>query len=459
MELSSRPTISEIRRIVRDGGADELAVELHGRILGSADHGVFVSSSREASAHSGAAGAAATAGDGPLAGVPFAVKDNIDTADLPTTAGTPALLGSHPGADAPVVAALRAAGGQVIGKTNLHELALGITNNNASTGPVSNPADPMRSAGGSSGGSAVAVALGVVPFALGTDTGGSVRIPAAHTGVVGFRPTTDRWGAQRVVPLSTSRDTIGVLANTVDDVASVDAAVTGDGHQPDLALSGTRIGVPRSGFFDDLDPEVATCMDRALGILADAGAELIELSVPGAHTLDAACGFPLVFREIADAMPGYLARLPAPYCDLTLADIAEAVVSPDVAAVLEAILADPVPDTVYHEALATRLLLQQRYAATFLDHRVDALIHPTVSLLPPPLGQDATILHNGREVDVFAASIRNTAPGSVAGQPALSLPAGVSEAGLPIGLGLEGPVDDDRRLLALGARVTELLAT
>jgi indoleacetamide hydrolase len=156
---------------------------------------------------------------GPLDHLSLAVKDNINTADLPTSAGTPALRGARPDEDAPVLAKLRKAGAIVIGKTNMHELALGTTNRNASFGTVANPRAAGRSAGGSSGGSAAAVADGTAHIALGTDTGGSVRIPASYCGIVGFRPSIGRWGNEGCVPLSPTRDTIGILANTVTDVA------------------------------------------------------------------------------------------------------------------------------------------------------------------------------------------------------------------------------------------------
>ena len=253
----------------------------------------------------------ATAGDGPLAGIPLAVKDNLDTHDLPTTAGTPALADSRPGRDHHAVDRLRAAGAAVVGKTNLHELAFGITSNNATHGQVRNPHDPGRTAGGSSGGSAVAVATGVVPLALGTDTGGSVRVPAAHCGVVGWRPTAGRWGSDRVVPISRTRDTAGVLAARVADAALVDELVTGEpaAAVPEHRL---RLGVPRPGFYDDLHPEVAACVARALDRLADAGVELVETEVAGAHELDAECGFPIVFFEVTQDLPAYLASLPGP---------------------------------------------------------------------------------------------------------------------------------------------------
>src|SRR5918998_314512 len=230
-------SLDQVRdRIVASSAAKVIAESIEAA-RGIADLGAFIALADRAEA-----------GAGPLAGVPLAVKDNLDTRDLPTTGGTPALRGSRPGRDHPAVARLRAVGAVVIGKTNLHELALGITSNNAAFGPVRNPHDPSRSAGGSSGGSAVAVATGVVPIALGTDTGGSVRVPAAHCGVVGWRPTVGRWGTGRTVPISHTRDTAGVLATGVADVAVVDELVTGDpvGTPPERPI---RLGVPRAGFY------------------------------------------------------------------------------------------------------------------------------------------------------------------------------------------------------------------
>ncbi|MCZ2814002.1 amidase family protein [Modestobacter sp. VKM Ac-2979] len=395
-------------------------------------------------------------GEGLLAGVPLAVKDNLDTRDLPTTGGTPALRDSRPGRDHHALARLREAGAAVIGKTNLHELALGITSNNAAFGPVRNPHDPTRSAGGSSGGSAVAVATGVVPIALGTDTGGSLRVPAAHCGVVGWRPTTGRWGTGRTVPISRTRDTAGVLATSVADAALVDEVVTGE---PAAAASGRplRLGVPREGFYDDLHPEVARCTEEALDRLAAAGVELVEVQVVGGHTLDAECGFPIVFFEIAQDLPAYLATLPGPESGLTLADVLAQVASPDVRGALEAVLSGVVTEEVYREAMATRDRLRAAYAAALQPagvQRLDALVYPTVPLPPPPLGDDDTTELNGHQVPVFLTTIRNTGPGSTAGMPAISLPAGTTRAGLPIGISLEALPGEDAALLA-SARLVE----
>src|SRR3954470_5044211 len=235
--LSVQPSgVDQVRQRISSSSAEAVVAASIQAARDTADLGAFIT----VADHAGS-------GAGRLAGVPLAVKDNLDTLELTTTGGTPALRHSRPGRDQHAVARLRAAGAAVIGKTNLHELALGITSNNAAFGPVRNPHDRTRSAGGSSGGSAVAVATGVVPLALGTDTGGSLRVPAAHCGVVGWRPTTGRWGTGRTVPISRTRDTAGVLATSVDDVVLVDGIVTGE-PVPAPSDRPVRLGVPRRGF-------------------------------------------------------------------------------------------------------------------------------------------------------------------------------------------------------------------
>jgi mandelamide amidase len=442
------PGVDQVRQRIAASSAAEVVAASTRAAHDAADLGAFLSVAD-----------APEPGTGPLAGVPLAVKDNLDTADLPTTGGTPALRDSRPGRDQHAVARLRAAGAAVIGKTNLHELALGITSNNAAFGPVRNPHDPSRSAGGSSGGSAVAVATGVVPLALGTDTGGSLRVPAAHCGVVGWRPTVGRWGSGRTVPISRTRDTAGVLATSVADAALADAIVTGE---PAPAPSGRplRLGVPREGFYDDLHPEVAACTERALERLAAGGVELVEVRVADAHALDAECGFPIVFAELAQDLPAYLATLPGPERGLTLADVLAQVASPDVRGALEAAASGAFTAEVRTQALATRDRLRAAYAAALRPagaEPLDALVYPTVPLPAPPLGDDDTTELNGRQVPVFLTTIRNTGPGSTAGMPALSLPAGTTRAGLPVGLSLEALPGGDVALLATARRVETAL--
>ena len=442
-------TLGQILERIADSSAEEVIQDSIERARQIADLGAFITLADHAESSRG-----------PLAGVPLAVKDNLDTRDFATSGGTQALRESRPGRDQVAVERLRAAGAAVIGKTNLHELALGITSNNFVFGPVRNPHDPSRSAGGSSGGSAVVVATGVAPIALGTDTGGSVRVPASYCGLVGWRPTVGRWGTGSMVPISRTRDTAGVLATTVADVAIVDELVTGEPADlvPDRPL---RLGVPRPGFYDDLHPDVAATAERALNQLADAGAELVQVSVANAHALDAECGFPIVFFEIARELPAYLATLPGPARGLTFADVLAQVASPDVRGAMELAASGSVTEEIYRQNLAVREQLRAAYADALRTpdgERLDALIYPTVPLPAPPVGDDDTTELNGQQVPVFLTTIRNTGPGSTAGMPSISLPAGTTSTGLPIGVSLEALPGDDSALLAIARRVEYELA-
>ncbi len=383
-------------------------------------------------------------GDGVLAGIPFSVKDNIDVRGVPTTAGSP-LLGDSPAhVDAGVVSVLRDAGAVVLGKTNLHELAFGITSNNKTFGPVRNPADPARTAGGSSGGSAVGVALGVVPFALGTDTGGSVTIPASFCGVVGFRPSTGRYPGDGVVNLSTSRDTIGIHAHTVPDVRIIDQVITGEptDRTPSVALAGLRIGLPRSRF-QDLDPEVARVADAALAIVESAGARLVEVDLGDDLAVAAGAGNDLVFFEA----PHLLARRVGTAPELWSQQIA----SPDVSSLIETICSSPLPALAYQDARAARWQLRRTYTELFT--RLDVLLYPTTPVPPPLIGEDHVITLNGRKVPIFPTVTRNVGPGTVAGLPMLSLPAGHTRDGLPVGMCLESHAFSDARLLRIAEAV------
>lgn len=398
--------------------------------------------------------------DGPLAGVPFAVKDNIDTKDLPTTAGTNPLRGSVPHADAPTVATLRYTGAALIGKTNLHELASGVTSNNHALRSVRNPQEPSRSAGGSSGGSAVAVALGIVPFALGTDTGGSIRIPAAYCNVVGFRPSTGRWGAEGVVPLSGTRDTVGVIANTIADIELIDRIITGalPVSHPPMRLHGVRIGVPRRGFYEDVDPGVTAKTEAALSALEVEGAILVDVDLSRAQEIDRRCGLPLVLYETAMVLPRYLRSLPLPYGNLSLAELTAGVASPDVREIMDMVSSRTVSSADYATCLRLRREVQDIYSEVFSGHDLAAVIYPTVPMAPPPLGDDDITIHNGHEVEVFPTTTRNTGPGSLAGLPSVSIPVALEEVWPPAGLGLEGPAGEDRVLLELAAAIEDVIS-
>ncbi|XVU28110.1 amidase family protein [Actinoplanes sp. CA-054009] len=380
---------------------------------------------------------------GELAGVPFAVKDNIDVAGAPTTAGSPLLADGVAEVDAGVVSALRAAGAVVIGKTNMHELALGITSNNTAYGPVRNPHDPERVAGGSSGGSAATVALGTVPFSLGTDTGASVTLPSSFCGVVGFRPSTGRYPGDGVVMISHTRDTVGVHARTVGDVRRVDRVITSSRPAPDLSgLAGVRLGVLR-GRFDDIDPRAGAVLSAALDTLAAAGAELVDVDLKDDLAVAGEAGLPIVLFETVRLLRS------------RTSESFDSVASPDVKGIMQIMVDEPVPAVAYERHRAQRWRLRQAYAEIFQG--VDALIAPTTHVLPPLVGEDVTFEHNGRHVPTFATTIRNAAPGTVAGVPMLSLPAGRTESGLPVGLTLEGPVFEDPALLAVAEAVERAL--
>jgi indoleacetamide hydrolase len=391
-----------------------------------------------------------------LLGIPIALKDNVDALGFPCAAGTGALQGRVPKADAELVRRLRAAGALIAGKTNMHELAFGITNNNAVTGPVHNPWDPTRIPGGSSGGSGAAVAARLVPAAIGTDTGGSVRVPAALCGVTGLRPTVGRVPADGIAPISTTRDTGGPLAHGIRDCALIDGVLTGDAS-PLLAvrLTGVRLGVPRSPFWDDLESGVRGVAETALASLREAGVELVEMNMPGVAEADAQASFPIALFEFVRDMRQYLAGRQR---GVTLDELIAGVGSPDVAGAVGTLLSGgAIPEVVYQEALQARARLQGIYRAAFEQHRVEALVFPTTPRTAASIGEDETVMLNGRALPTFPTFIRNTDPGSNAAIPGVTLPAGLA-AGLPVGLALDGPTYSDRRLLAIAAAVEAVLA-
>jgi indoleacetamide hydrolase len=397
---------------------------------------------------------------GPLHGLPILIKDNINTNDGATTAGTPTLAGSRPRRNALVVDRLLAAGAIVLGKANLHELAVGITSNNAAFGAVHNPYDATKIPGGSSGGNGCAVAARIAPAAIGTDTAGSVRIPAALCGIAALRPTVGRYprtgdpeAVTDLVPLSHTRDTPGPMARTVADVALLDAVITGD--RPRLRprdLRGVRLGVDRRNFFEDLDPETASVTAAALGRLHERGARLVELEIPDLQALNAAAGLIAIGAfEARQALPKYLGENGT---GVSLDELAAGIASPDVRALFSFVVGpQAIPEPVYLDALAQRPKLQAAYAQAFAAHRLDALVFPTTPLPARPIGHDATVELNGRQVPTFFTYIRHTDPGANAGIPGLSLPAGLTRDGLPVGLELDGPPRSDRALLALGLAI------
>ncbi|MEO8808236.1 MAG: indoleacetamide hydrolase, partial [Burkholderiaceae bacterium] len=364
----------------------------------------------------------------PLAGLPIVVKDNINTRDLPTTAGTAALRNVRPSANAPALQKLIDAGAIVLGKTNLHELAFGITSTNLSSfaGPVKNPYDTQRIPGGSSGGTAAAIAARIVPSGLGTDTGGSTRVPAALCGIVGLRPSVGNGGAERrydgagVVPISHTRDTVGPMGRSVADVALLDSVITGSPLATAVPLRGLRIGVPAS-FWAGLDAQLAEVMAVARAKLQAAGVVLVDVDIPTLAEVNAKVSFQLALHEPIADIPAYLAATGV--TGITLADLAAGIASPDVKGAFGAILADAFGKD-YDAAMRThRPRLRQLYEGYFRNSVLDAMLFPT-TIAPAPLidatnGSGKVSINGGTPVDTFATFIRNTDPGSNAGIPGL----------------------------------------
>lgn len=399
-----------------------------------------------------AAGTLDAAGPGgALRGLPVALKDAIGSAGLPTTAGTPGLANHRPAEDADVVKPLVDAGAFVFGKLNMHELSYGITSNNAHHGPVRNPFDPRRIPGGSSGGAAAAVAAGMVPAALGTDTGGSVRIPAALCGVVGFRPSAGRYPQRGIVPVSRTRDTAGPICRSVDDAAMLDAVVAGVPDRIEIpAPSQVRLGVPDRYFLETMAADTRELFELRLEELRSAGWVIETVDIEGVQRPEDGFGFVIALYETKFGLSRYLAEF-APHGP-TLEELVEQVASPDVGGLLSGLLAPEFEEMAgaYCEAIATgRPGLQAAFASCFSENELDALIFPTTVRTAALIGEDDTVELDGEAVPTFPAFIRNTDPGSIAGIPGISVPAGLAGDGLPVGIGLDGPAGSDRRLLAI----------
>jgi Asp-tRNA(Asn)/Glu-tRNA(Gln) amidotransferase A subunit family amidase len=396
----------------------------------------------------------AESGDLPLRGVTLAVKDNIHVAGLPNSAGTPALKNFIAPDTSPAVARLEKAGCIVLGKAGLHELAMGITSKNEAFGAIRHPLDEKLIPGGSSGGTAVAVAAALADAGLGTDTGGSMRIPAALTGIVGFRPTSGLYPQAGLTMISPTRDTIGVMAKTVDKAARLHEVITGRnvGSLP----SRIRLGVPQSHFCDGLDPDVSAAFRRYLDTLEQAGFELVYVDMTNVPELNAALSAPIVLHEIALTVPAYLASYGTGVTtDALLASVAGA----DVRALLNLAFSGHIVDHAYEKALRVeRPRLQIAVADYFRSNRLDAVTFPTVPITARAIeGIEAGVRVNGILQDTFTTYIRNTDPASNAGIPALSLPGGKDRSGLPIGMEIQGPEGKDERVLAIGKAIEETL--
>jgi aspartyl-tRNA(Asn)/glutamyl-tRNA(Gln) amidotransferase subunit A len=373
---------------------------------------------------------------GPLHGIPISLKDLIWTRGVRTTGGSRILKDFVPHADAPVVKRLKDAGAVILGKTALHEWAYGVTNNNPHYGPTRNPHDPQRIPGGSSGGSAVAVATGMGLASIGSDTGGSVRIPAALCGVAGLKPTFGAIPVRGVIPLAPSFDHVGPLTRSVADAALVFEALSG--RRLGRVSRTLRIGVPEKFFYDRLQPEVAAAVREALRRLERQGARLQRVEVPLVREMIPAA-LTVQLREAVRSHRRYRGRR-REYGDAvrTLLERGESV-------------------TAAEERAARRVCAQFTRALAALFRRVDVLITPTLPATAPLIGQE-TIEIGGQPEDIRPCLTRLVRPFNVAGVPALSLPCGRDRRGLPIGLQVIGARRGEAAVLATGTAVERLIS-
>ena len=370
---------------------------------------------------------------GPLHGVPLSIKDLLDVRGVPTTAASRVRDGHVASEDAPAIARLREAGAVFIGKTNLHEFAFGTTNEESAFGPARNPFDPARSPGGSSGGSAVSVAAGMALASVGTDTGGSIRIPSAACGLVGLKPAHGEVSTNGVVPLSARLDHVGPLAQTALDAWHVYRGVLGDhgtSGPAAAAITGLRLGVLRPYFCDLLDDEVRARFEEALTRLRAAGALVDEVAIPHATSL-APVYLHIVLVDAAAYHAATLERMPGRY-------------TPPVRLRLE--MGRRVLGEDYVRALAGQAVLRREVDQALADH--DALVLPTLPIPAPLIGQ-ATAAFGAVSEPVRNVMLRLTQLFNVTGHPAIALPAGGTRGGLPCSVQLAGTRTDSLVRVAL----------
>ncbi|QDI68568.1 Asp-tRNA(Asn)/Glu-tRNA(Gln) amidotransferase GatCAB subunit A [Streptomyces calvus] len=385
---------------------------------------------------------------GPLHGIPMALKDLIDAEGIPTTASSHVRAGHVAERDSRVAERLGAAGAVLLGKTHTHEFAYGLT-----TPQTNNAWNHSRVAGGSSGGSAVAVAAGGATFAMGTDTGGSIRVPAALNGVVGLKPTYGLVPRTGVTSLSWSLDHVGPLTRTVQDVALVLSATAGHDPRDPASVSGPmldrfpggdlrglKVGVPRNHYFDRVAPEVEESVRGAIERLAELGAELVDVEIPMARYVQAV-QWGLMVPEATAYHERSLRATPDLY-------------AADVRVLLEAGELTSAGD--YLRAQRARTMMRDAWARMF--DRIDVLAAPTVPMTAVEAGQEAVEWADGTTEAVSDSYVRLCAPANITGVPALTLPVGHDRAGLPIGMQLMARPFHDATVLRVGRVYEESVA-
>jgi Asp-tRNA(Asn)/Glu-tRNA(Gln) amidotransferase A subunit family amidase len=397
----------------------------------------------------------------PLLGVPFGVKDSYLTQGLRTTIGVRTLESFVPDRDATAVRAIKDAGGIVFGKNNLVEMSYGLTGANARFGQVKNPRGSEHVAGGSSSGSAASVAARIVPAAFGGDTIGSIRVPAALTGVVGFKPTTGRWPRDGVAPVSHTLDTTGLLARSVDDCLLIDQIIVGVDAAPSAArpgLEGVRFAYAPKQFLGLVDPEIEARFDQTLQLLRSSGATVVEIDLgEDFPALADRVAWNLFFRETRHAVSEFVRTNDIPTTFGQIYDELKPQLKDVWGQFVVASGAGHLSDADLERTLTVdRPNLQRRLGSALGEGDFDALVFPTVAALAPLIEEQWSLTVAGEQVDhLFLA--KNTIPASGAGLPGISIPLGRARSGLPFGIELDGARGDDRRLLQVARLVERVL--
>lgn len=398
---------------------------------------------------------------GPLGGLPVIIKDNIDVAGTPTAAASASFRDNVAHQHAPLAQRLFEQGAVFFGKANMHELAGGGTCSNPVTGFVGNPYDPRRVPGGSSGGTAAAIAARIVPAGLGSDTAGSVRIPSALCGTAGLRPSIfggKLYSDAGVLPLAIDLDTVGPMARTVADVALLHSALTQQASLPVPDLGSVRIGVPRNPYWEGLDTEVARVAEDALLRLRAAGATLIEIDTSSYYPLGSEVYGTLVNHGLKEDLGPYLELIGS---QLRPADIAAAIASKDTRAMFERALGMTFSRSQMDEARGElRRKIEGAYRHLLQSQGLAAIVFPTQPMAAPLISPEGDLPSdeieiNGRKVNKGLIFIRNTHVTCALGVPGLAIPAGLTSQGLPVGLELDGLAGRDSELLALGIAVEQ----
>jgi len=452
-------TLSQAAADLRAGKVTSTALttEALTRAKANADLNAFVTLDEAGALKAAAAFDAAGDRTKPLGGVPVVIKDNIEVAGLPCSAGTPALKDYVPKADAPVAAKLRAAGAIIIGKTSMHELAFGISGYNTAfkTGAeygVRNAYDRALIAGGSSSGTGAAIGARIVAGGLGTDTGASVRLPAALNGCAALRPTVGRYPQTGIAPISHTRDTAGPMAATMADVALLDGVIAGGGAVAPADLMQVRIGIVKM-MLNNTDADTEATFRTAISQMKEKGVTVVDVEMPEIAELNGQVSFPVALYEAYDDMVAYLRHTGT---GLTIEALAKDISSADVKGIYDGMVIPrklPGPDgtmldarPIYEAAIKTaRPALQALYSNIFAANKLDAIAFPTTPRVAIPSNAESSTLEN------FSLFIQNTDPGSNAGIPGIQIPVALGATSkLPIGLELDGPADSDQRLLAIG---------